>query len=99
MRFENIVNLLLATTTSIVMAADEAKVTQKVYFDIQMGGKDLGRVIFGLFGETVPKTVENFVKLSTGELNTEKEKLHYKGSSFHRVIKDFMIQGGDFTRG
>jgi hypothetical protein len=97
MRFENIVSFLFVST---VLAADEEpKVTQKVFFDMQMGGKELGRIVFGLFGEVVPKTVENFVKLTTGELNTEKEKLHYKGSSFHRVIKDFMIQGGDFTRG
>ncbi|XP_075216535.1 peptidyl-prolyl cis-trans isomerase B [Lycorma delicatula] len=70
------------------------KVTAKVWFDMQIGDEKLGRIEIGIFGKTVPKTAKNFI-----ELSKKPEGKGYKGSKFHRVIKDFMIQGGDFTKG
>merc|ERR1711992_332305 len=88
---------LLIALFSVASADDTKKgplVTDKVFFDMTIGGEAVGTIEIGLFGKTVPKTTENFAKLASGS-----EGFGYEGSKFHRVIKDFMIQGGDFTRG
>ncbi|KAF8952224.1 Peptidyl-prolyl cis-trans isomerase B [Entomortierella lignicola] len=92
--FKNTITLCIATIALAVSAQAGPTVTNKVYFDIEQGGVPLGRIVIGLFGDDVPKTTKNFLELSKGYKN-----LGFQGSAFHRVIKDFMIQGGDFTRG
>jgi len=76
-------------------SASDTLVTSKVFLDISIGGKPIGRIVIGLFGRTSPKTVKNFETIAAGTVNG----LTYKGASFHRVIKGFMMQGGDILRG
>eukprot|EP00619_Florenciella_sp_RCC1007_P006297 CAMPEP_0205903690 /NCGR_PEP_ID=MMETSP1325-20131115/252_1 /ASSEMBLY_ACC=CAM_ASM_000708 /TAXON_ID=236786 /ORGANISM="Florenciella sp., Strain RCC1007" /LENGTH=176 /DNA_ID=CAMNT_0053269365 /DNA_START=33 /DNA_END=563 /DNA_ORIENTATION=+ len=72
-----------------------------VFFDMTIGGVASGRIEMTLRADVVPITVENFRCLCTGEKGTgaSGKPLHFKGSAFHRVIPNFMCQGGDFTRG
>lgn len=68
--------------------------TDNVFFDITIDGAPAGRIVFALFDDVVPRTAKNFRELATGE-----HGFGYEGSGFHRVIPDFMLQGGDFTAG
>lgn len=90
-------NLLLLLVPFVCLfdhtvADGDSTITKKVYFDVSIGGTPKGKITIGLFGNAVPKTVENFYQLA------QKSKPDgYKNSKFHRVIKGFMMQGGDFT--
>lgn len=73
----------------------------KVFFDITIDDESAGRIIMELRADVVPKTAESFRCLCTGEKGIGKfgKPLHFKGSVFHRVVPDFMCQGGDFIQG
>ena len=74
----------------------------KCYFDISIDGRDCGRIVFKLYDDKCPITCENFRCLCTGEKGNSRRTgnpLHYKGSTFHRIVKNFIIQGGDITDG
>ena len=99
MKFSNII--AFTVTALLHSAAAGPTITHKVFFDVKIEDEGTQRVVFGLFGDVVPKTVENFRALCTGEKGMGKsgKPLHYKNSIFHRIIPQFMIQGGDFTHG
>ena len=92
---------LFTALAAFAFAEPLDEVTEKVYFDIEIDGEKTGRIVFGMFGNTVPKTVKNFSTLADGSagVGNSGKPLHFKGSKFHRIIPGFMAQGGDFTAG
>ena len=95
-----LITLFLAPTLTRILA-NEAEINKGVAIKISIDGETLSNEIkIGLFGVTTPKTVENFFELCTRDdlTNQNNVKLTYKNSPFHRIIPNFMVQGGDFTR-
>ncbi|KAJ3222938.1 hypothetical protein HK099_001744 [Clydaea vesicula] len=78
---------------------NSSTVNPVVFFDISIAGMNQGRLKIELFKDACPKTTENFRQLCTGEYKVLGKPQGYKGAKFHRVIKDFMVQGGDFIKG
>ncbi|KAG8681261.1 Peptidyl-prolyl cis-trans isomerase H [Ceratobasidium sp. 394] len=70
-----------------------------VFMDVNIGETPAGRLKMELFSDIVPKTAENFRQLCTGEHRVNSRPQGYKGATFHRVVRDFMVQGGDFLQG
>merc|ERR1712168_35503 len=80
------------TETKMLFGLTSRRFASRVYFDLAVNGKQAGRLTFKLHDDVTPKTAENFRQLCTGEPG-----FGYEGSAFHRVITQFMAQGGDFT--
>ena len=97
LQFFSFITLFACLFTTAIFAkedtAEDPEITHKVYFDINHGDKQIGRIVMGLYGLTTPQTVENFYQLTI----SRDPKMGYLNSIFHRVIPNFMIQGGDFT--
>jgi len=68
-----------------------------VFLDVTVGNTEIGRIIIELYADVVPRTAENFRQFCTGEFKRDSIPTGFKTTAFHRVIKDFMIQGGDFV--
>lgn len=85
----------------VEIAEEVYEISHRVFLDVDIDKQRVGRIIIGLYGQVVPRTVENFRALCTGEMGkaANGKVLHYKGTPFHRIIPGFMIQGGDIVSG
>eukprot|EP00928_Gymnodinium_smaydae_P060981 TRINITY_DN449_c0_g3_i1.p1 TRINITY_DN449_c0_g3~~TRINITY_DN449_c0_g3_i1.p1 ORF type:complete len:373 (-),score=85.14 TRINITY_DN449_c0_g3_i1:153-1271(-) len=86
---------------TVALADASSPSNPRVFFDMEIGGAPAGRIEFELFANVAPRTADNFRALATGEkgVGASGKPLHYKGSKFHRIIPNFMCQGGDITKG
>jgi cyclophilin family peptidyl-prolyl cis-trans isomerase len=84
-----------AEADSLAVPVPQSAVTQRVFFDVEVGGKPAGRIVLSLFGDACPRTVANFAQLAAAPAKGS----GYNGSIFHRIVKGFVVQGGDFTNG
>lgn len=101
-----VIFLVFAITNSPRQVEDKAdeeehEITHRVFLDVDIDEQRLGRIVIGLYGKVVPKTVENFRVLCTGNSGKGEsgKLLHYKGTPFHRIVSGFVIQGGDIVHG
>ena len=99
MKFTLLTLAFLATVTYTRILPSEAVVTQAVAITVSLDGETMtDKLVLGLFGNNTPKTVENFRDIcAVPDLEEGGVTLSYDGSPFHRIIPNFMIQGGDFT--
>ena len=82
------------STTDVGPVPPQADITTRVFLDVSVDGHEAGRIVIGLYGNVVPKTVANFEALCRGDqTHPMGAKLSYQGSPFHRIIPGFMIQG------
>lgn len=86
---------LLLISVYAVHCSLKLKVTSRIYMDIKHNKQEMGRIVFGLFGEIAPKAVENFRHICLRGIGDKT----YVGSTIHRVVKHFLIQGGDIVNG
>ena len=100
MKVQIFILALCVINCTMATAAKDAEVTHKVAFTVSIDGKKVEeKIVFGLFGKDVPRTAHNFKAICHDNLKSKStgKPLSYTGSSFHRIIPNFMIQGGDFT--
>ena len=92
-------SLVFCSLLSPVLLANGSKYTHHVILDVQIEGQKSSKIVLGLFGDTAPATALNFAAMCDKNTKIKGVQHPFKGSVFHRVIPNFMLQGGDFTNG